>query len=43
MFLKVPFIIVMRFGKDNVFGSIYINFGGGHLFYMFYLTFIVYY
>ena len=27
--LKVPVIIIMRFGENNVIETIYINFGGG--------------
>ena len=29
VFLKVSVIIIIRFGKNNVLGTIYINFGGG--------------
>ena len=42
MFLKVPVIIIIRFGENNVLGtiyiSIYINFGGGRGKYMVHLT-----
>ena len=49
MFLKVPMIIIIRFGENNVFGQIYIDIhqfrewaaGGGAC--MVYITFIVYY
>ena len=29
MFLKVPVIIIIRFGENDVLVTIYINFGGG--------------
>ena len=39
MFLKVPVIIIIRFRKNNVLGTIYINFGGGQGGYMVHLIF----
>ena len=40
MFLKVPEIIIIRIGENNVFGPIYIGFVGWN---MVYLTFLVHY
>ena len=31
VFLKVPVIIIIRLGENNVLGSIYINFGVGYM------------
>ena len=31
VFLKVPVIIIIKIGENNVLGSIYINFGVGYM------------
>ena len=43
MFLKVPMIIVIRFGENNVLGPIYINFGEGwrHTWFILYFLFTI--
>ena len=43
VFLKVRMIIITRFGENNVFGTIYINFGGWSRRYMVHFTFLGYF